>query len=68
VPLVTRAEFRVGKRRVARDGKAPYVKRIAARRFHGHRSHMYRIGARARLRDGRLARRSTRLRVCARSR
>jgi hypothetical protein len=67
VPLVKRADFRVGKRRVGLDRKAPFVKRIAARRFRGHRSHVYRIGARARLRDGRLARRSKRLRICPRS-
>jgi hypothetical protein len=64
VPLVKRADFRVGKRRVALDRKAPFVKRILARRFRGHRSHVYRIGARARLSDGRLARRSKRVRVC----
>jgi hypothetical protein len=66
VGQVKRAEFRVGKRRVARDRKAPYVKRIAGKRFRGHRSGVYRVGVRARLRDGRLARRSERLRVCPR--
>ncbi len=64
VRLVKRAEFRVGKRRVARDRKAPFSKRIARRRFRGHRSRVYRVGARARLGDGRLVRRSKRLRVC----
>jgi hypothetical protein len=49
---------------VARDRKAPYVRRIARKWFRGHRSGVYRVGARARLRDGRLARRSKRLRVC----
>src|SRR4051794_26483411 len=66
VGLVKRAEFRVGRRRVARDRKRPFSKRIPARRLRGHRSHVYRVGARARLRDGRLVRRSKRLRVCPR--
>jgi hypothetical protein len=65
VGQVKRAEFRVGRRRVARDGKKPFAKRIAARRFRGHRSHVYRVGARARLDDRRLVKRSKRVRVCA---
>jgi hypothetical protein len=68
VRLVKRAEFRVGRRRVARDRKAPFSKRIPSGRFRGHRSLVYRTGARARLRDGRLAKRSKRLRVCPRRR
>jgi hypothetical protein len=65
VRLVRRAEFRVGRKRVARDRKRPFSKRIPARRLRGHRSHVYRIGARARLKDKRLVRRSKWLRVCA---
>jgi hypothetical protein len=68
VGSVKRAEFRVGKRRMARDRKRPFSKRIAAKRFRGHRSNVYRVGARARLRDGRLVKRSKRLRVCTRRR
>lgn len=65
VRLVRRAEFRVGRKRVARDHRRPFSKPIAARRFRGHRSHVYRVGARARLLDKGLVRRSKRLQVCA---
>jgi hypothetical protein len=65
VKLVRRADFRVGRRRAALDRKRPFSKRISARRLRGHRSHVYRVGARARLKDKRLVKRSKRVRVCS---
>jgi arylsulfatase A-like enzyme len=62
--LVTRVDFFVRKRRVARDRRAPFVKRVSRRRV--PRGRRFRLRARATLADGRLVTIDRRLRGCRR--
>ena len=59
---VRRADFYVGRRRVARDRKAPFRTRIKRSRL--RRGQVNRLRARVRLGDGRRATLTRRLRVC----
>jgi hypothetical protein len=63
--LARRAEFFVGRRRVARDTRPP-LSRVIDRMRHRGAAHAHRVTARVRLADGRLARLKGRYRVCAR--
>ena len=62
--LVRRADFYRGRRRVARDRRAPFS-RVVDRHRPRRRSHGHVAGARLRLVDGRLVRLARRYRVCA---
>ena len=64
VPLVKRADFRLGHRRLGVDRAAPFSRRIRRARFR-RRRRAQRVTARVLLRDGRRIRRSARVRICA---
>jgi hypothetical protein len=59
---VRRVGFRVNRRRVARDLKEPFRKRV--HRSHGRPAHRHRLVARARIEDGRVVRLKRRFRSC----
>ena len=62
--LARRADFRRGRRRVARDTRPP-LSRIVDRRRHRGRSHRHAVVAKVRLADGRLVRVRRVYRVCS---
>jgi hypothetical protein len=62
--LIRRVRFYRGRKLVARDARPPFSK-IVDRGRHRGRSHRHRIGARVRLKDGRIVRLSRRFRACA---
>jgi hypothetical protein len=64
--LALSASFARGKRRVARDTRAP-LSAIVDRGRHRGRDHVHRVRAKLRLRDGRTARVSRRYRVCGKA-
>jgi len=65
VPAVRRADFYLGRRRVAVDTRRPF-RRTVDRGRHLGRSHRHAVKVRVRLADGRRATRTRRFRACAR--
>jgi hypothetical protein len=61
--LARRAEFFLGRRRIARDRRPPLSRVVDRLRHRGH-SHTHTAGARVRLSDGRLVRLRRRYRAC----
>ena len=59
---VRRAGFYLGRKRVARDARAPFRKRVTRR--HRGRAHAHRISARVRMKDGRRVTLRKRYRAC----